>query len=204
MGRLRGVSSNQLSISNRLVKCRRQKNGLCRVHSGRITTRHQSVNVIFRHFGLFPRVATTRGIVTNPIIIHNSGGGGTQRQTVSLLNRINLNSHNSDCPVRLSNKRRRQITVTQTLTVSPSLVLFSRPASTLSPRLINRILSIVHGLTDSNVAVIIIARRVKFTQRTKSVLTFVSTNIITRVNRPQRLLTGPRAGHFRSFLNGIL
>ncbi len=96
------------------------------------------------------------------------------------------------------------MTVIHTLTVGPGIVLFSRPASTLSPRVINRILSLVGRLTSRNVAVIVIARRVKFTHRINAHVFFVSNNGVRRRNAPRRVFSGPRYPHLGSFLDGIV
>lgn len=191
--------------------------------------RHRGVKVIFRRFGLFGGGAIVRGVVLSPILyrghevegLHHRealngtsagrpiGAAGrvgrrTRGGTLRLLSEVKLTSGTSMCPSRLSNNRGRHITVIHTLTVGPSIVLFSRPADTLSPRVMNRILRIVERLTGRNVAVIIIARRVNFTHRINSEILFVSSKGVLRRGTPRRLFAGPRGPELRRFLSGIL
>lgn len=144
------------------------------------------------------------GIARNLVIKHGIPGGRTVRTTVHTLRGIKLDSQLTCCPSRLSKNRRRQINVTHTLTIGPSIVLFSRPASTLSPRLINRILRIVHGLTRRNAAVIVIARRVAFTGRITGHIVFVSRKIVIRRNTPRTVFNGPGRTHAEKFLRQVL
>ncbi len=214
LGYVRSPASNDVVFNNRSVASL----GIS------VGTRHRGVAVIFRRFGLFGGGAILRGVVLTPICIRGGhvhelhfggpsglpgGSGGrvvrsTHRGTVSLLRHVKLRSGTSTCPSRLSNNRGRHITVMQTLTVGPSIVLFSRPASTLSPRVINRILRLVGRLTGDNVAVIIIARRVNFTHRVTSHILFVSNNMVTRRNAPSRVFGGPGSTELGSFLDGIV
>lgn len=165
---------------------------------------HRRIKFIFRGFGLFPRHAILRGVVRKPIVIGNRPGRRTATHTHRLLTGIKLTNGRADCPHHLSNNRRRHITVTHTLTVHPRIVLFSRPASTLSPRLINRILGAVHRLTRRGHAVIVIARRVDFTQSITSQTVFVSRKQVIRRKTTGTLFTSPRRPHAHRFLRGFL
>lgn len=194
LGGLRRIASKRILVSKRSVA-----RGAASV--GGI---HRRVKVIFRRFGLFPRLSIVSGVALTPIRLGQRGGRATGTETLRLLRAINLSRGTSTFPDSLSNNRGREITVTHTLTVGPRVVLFSRPASTLSPRVINSILRIVGGLTGRNVAVIIIARRVNFTERIKRHIVFVSNKCVIRRNAPARMFNGPRGPHARSFLGGML
>lgn len=65
-------------------------------------------------------------------------------------------------------------------------------------------LSIVVGLSDVGVAVIIIARRVNFTERITSQMIFVTSNVVIRRNAPRRFFSGPAGRQAGTFLNGVL
>lgn len=158
LGFLRLGSDNGVVFRNRGIRGRARSLG----------GMERGMKVIFRRFRLFPRVAILRGIVRTPLRIGGLPGSRMGGSTRSLLGGMKLSSGRGMCPSGLSNKRGRHMTVTETLTVGPSVVLFSRPASTLSPRLMKRILSAVGRLTLRKVAVIIIARRVNFTERMTS------------------------------------
>lgn len=165
---------------------------------------HGGTYVIFRRFGLFTGVAILRGVACTPHMIGNLSGRRTGRGTVGLLTGIGLSSGTGRCPDHLDNNRGRHMTVTHTLTVRPGMLLLSRPASTLSPRVIGRMLSIVGRLTGANVAVILIARRVNFTGSISSAICFVSNNCLVRDNAPSRIFGRPGARHTGGFLGSIL
>lgn len=207
VGFLRATSYNAFSMSNGIVFGTSSGTGLSsgRVHGGEL-----GFKLIFRSFGLFPRCDIFRGLILTPGLLtgrspHCGASGGSvvrrvRRGTLALLRGIKLSSGGSTCPYRLSNKRGRHISVTETLYLSPEILFFSRPASTLSPRLANRVLGIVGDLTTSGVAVIVMARRVGFTRSISSYIVFVSDNIIYRRKAPRRIFRRPRRRHAGRFL----
>lgn len=194
LGKLRRTSDNRVIIGNRSLNSPRI--GVSRIQ--------RRINVIFRRFGLFGGVDIVSGVALTPGLIRGRASRRTHRRTVTLLGAIKLTRGTSIVPHSLSNNRGRHITVTQSLTVHPGIVLFSRTASTLSPRVINSILRIVHRLTRSNVAVILIARRVNFTHRITAHIVFASTNIVRRRNAPSRVFGRPGDRQLGAFLSGIL
>lgn len=215
VAKLRSTSRKEVSMNKEMAFSDRHGRGLSerRGHRGRLYAK-----LIFRSFGLFPRCAILHGMaLTGRLLMgrrygggglsHRSGGGGlttVDARTVGVVRDMNLESGARGCPYRLSNNRRRQITVTHTLVLSPRLLYFSRPADTLSPRVANRILGIVEGLTRSNGAVLVIARRVKFTHRISGGIVCVRRNIVTRRKAPRRVFSGPGDSHLGSFLGSAL
>lgn len=203
LGRLRLVRNNSVYIRKRCLTRRGSNEIIC---TSSIATEEVllHVNVMFRSFGLFPRVAILSGVLTTPICIGKVGQRSMVPATSTLLSGIKLLGGGSICPNDLSNKRGRHMTVTQTLTVGPSVVLFSRPASTLSPRLAKRILGAVRRLTSRGVAVTVIARRVTFTGSISSGILFVMSKGIRRRKADARVFRGPRDREAHSFLRSVL
>lgn len=208
LGFLRAPSGNIVHMGSRLLFSttgpmagRRD-----RVHGGELRFK-----LMFRSFGLFPRCATLKGMVlTGRLLTGDRPSCGThggrvrtrvRTRTGGLLSRVKLSRHVGGCPRRLSKKRYRHITVTHTLTLDPSVLYFSRPASTLSPRLANRMLGIVGKLTSRGAAVVVMARRVTFTESMSSGILFVSSNGVLRRKAPRRIFRGPGRRHAHRFLS---
>ncbi len=121
------------------------------------------VNIMFRDCGLVAGFATVRGIVLS-VSVTNIGNVGGGRQTVRLLRGINLSrSRTGQEILGLSNKRRRHITVTHTLSRSPSVVLTSRPANGLSNSARSRVVKVFRDLARRNGYIVLIDRSPRMT-----------------------------------------
>ncbi len=97
----------------------------------------------------------------------------------------------STCPRRLSKKVRRHIVVTVTLVGSPSMIVTSRPAATLSTAARLRILRLVQGLMDGRDKVLLVARSVNIIHRVTAHMVMVCTNQVVRRTAGRSLFTGP-------------
>lgn len=105
---------------------------------GSVPTSGENVNFIFRGCTLFECVAVCSGI-TFKLRLRGVPGGLVGRHIAGLLRVANLSKLRGECPGRLSKKRHREITFTETLTPGPRILLLSRPFTTVSTGIQNRL-----------------------------------------------------------------
>lgn len=194
VGVLRGPASNRIAIGN---------GELSAVSPTRLHTTHHGVAVVFRRFGLLVRHGYLGGIYF-PVRLTKTDGGSTRGHTGRLLTLIKLPSGTGTCPTRLSNNRRRHVTVTETLTAGPGILLYSRTADTLSPGAAERVLRLVHSVGGGlNVAIMVVARRVDIIGRIYGRITVLSSNVVTRRNLISSMFASPgsRTTHRLMFPN---
>lgn len=168
---------NLLSIpaDNRCGLSKRGASGLSssrvdRVQGGR-------VNFVFRNFGLVSDLATRRGIRL-PLTCHNVPGTRHRILSRSTLGHIKLRGQVGRLPGRVSNNRRREITVTHTMTTGPPVVLTSRPANGLSDRSKTRIVQVLRRLRHRNEAIVLVARSGRVTTGTRQMVHVRSNRIV--------------------------
>lgn len=89
--------------------------------------------------------------------------------------------------IQLSNNRQRQLNVTHTLLIGPSILIFSRTASDLSCRSRHSVRLTVQSVLNAHAAVVV-TRHLDAIQRTSGVI-ILRTNHVTRINARSRLLT---------------
>lgn len=164
---------------------------------------HHSVKLIFRTCSLFPRLGTIRGIVCK-LDVQRITGARTGDHTIRLLSDIKLTSCTSHCPTRLSNNRRRHITLTHTLTAGPQILLLSRPLSTLSTGIHIRLQSRVHTLRlRARAAAVVIARSRRRTLIVTSQVTIVCGKHFRRIKAPTRVCRSPTATFMTKFIKSV-
>lgn len=196
---LLGVVGGLLPVSQKSVVV--SKGSVHRVPSVGLEER---VKCIMRRNKLFPRFAMGRGLRVIPRL-RKLRPRGQRRQVGRLLSVMGLSPGlcDGDCPYRLSNKRHREIKITETFTASSSLVLVSRPFSTLSPLAERRLRSRVIGLRGRcRGAVMFIARSVSRTVGYTSGVYFVRGKAIVRFSGARRVLERPTGSCIRGFMKG--
>lgn len=112
---------------------------------------HRGVRVMFRSPALsFGPGVGVHSVIYRPLVGFG-GVGGSRGSTIyeGLLRVMRLpKSFTSHCPRGVDNKRHRHITVTETLTLRPRVIILSRTASTLSISIRGAMVRLVAGLRE--------------------------------------------------------
>lgn len=182
------------SISNKSVL-------LSKVQVGRVAPSGQSSSVMFRDCTLFPRCSICSGMTCN-LMGGGVSGGAVERGIVRVIRLIKLGKLRRHVPGRLSKNRRRHITLTETLIVRPTILLFSRPLSGLSTGLQICVHGRVEGVRRQvNVADICIARSRTRTVDLSSGVVVVGGKRVRRIKAPRRMCRRPTSHFITSFVN---
>lgn len=108
----------------------------------------KSVRVIFRGpINSFSPEEALNSKVNRDLEGHKVGGTSIRGEMTRLLRRYNLRGRcTGECPCRMDNKRYRQTTVTETLTMRPGILVYSRTADTLSMAVRGRVVRLLRSL----------------------------------------------------------
>lgn len=135
------------------------------------------VNFVLRTSGLIPFLAIrSRLRLTGGIRNDGISGRGHSR----LLGRLNVFRLGGGFPDSLSNNREREITVTETLCRSPSIVLTSRPATDLSARGTFRIIRVLTQRAGLGGGTAVVIARSRHLVSCYSGMCMVGSNVLSR------------------------
>lgn len=169
-----------------------RKGAICSDRGGiGLGPRGHGVNCLFRGCTLFPAVAIRGGVTTK------LGKGG--RRGTGHIHRVvrgfRLAKLRGQFPTRLSKNRRREMTLTEVVTCGPSIVLLSRPFSTLSVCLGSHLRRRLRRLLRScrNAIVVISRDESRICQFDRRLLVVSRKRVIT-TKGAGRLFRGPREG----------
>lgn len=145
------------------------KGRLTGVGSRRLAVFHEEgVNFVFRGCGLIPVLGICRGVILPMRLSKSAMSRGFVSRIIAVLK---LRSGLGDVPGGLSNNRRREITVTETLITGPTVILTSRPANGLSSGADTSILKLLREADERfSRALMVVARGGTVTRLTSHVI----------------------------------
>lgn len=157
------------------------KGPLSTVHRGSLSGFEESrLKFMFRSFGLLSAFGLGSGVLL-PLMLRKISCEGVGIEVVPVIGRLKVTKLLRGCPCRISKKRGRHTTITETLVASPELVLTSRPAKTLSSGSASRLLKMFRQVGRSKRAVLVMARSIGTTDGTKEILFVGSKRIFRRM-----------------------
>lgn len=159
------------------------KASVARVGPGSLTHFHErGLKFVFRSFGLLSALAVSRG-VTLTLTVGGIPTKDMRSHVLSVTKGLGVDSVLGGCPCRMSNKRGRHYTYTETVVGGPGLLLTSRPAKTLSDRSSRVLLSAVRDVGRRlETAVLVMARSTFATDCTGHVLFLGSKRVFVRLH----------------------
>lgn len=156
-----------------------RKRSVCALDARGLTVfQHERVNLVCRFFGLVPALGIRRGVALPYRLSKRAISGG---HLSGLVSRLKLAKERGRLPRRLSNKRRRHMSVKQTLVGHPTVILTSRPAKGLSGGGDSRVIRLLHETgRRCERAVVVVARGLRVTGATSHIVTVRSKGVVER------------------------
>lgn len=160
-------SGKRVRISNRAIHV-----------PGIRTTHGLNVTMVRRRLGVIPRLSVVRGLFLNtlPAGINFVGGDTVGDGTHRTLGLVNLGRSISAPVNRLNITHRRVIRVTGTLVRSTSVLVLSRPATTLAHGRYRRLFIVVKRLGTENINVMFVSRRLSRVTHINSIIAILHSN----------------------------
>lgn len=164
----------------------------------------QQMGIVFQAFNLFPHMTVLDNIILAPTRVH-----GTDRQTArdraaELLEQFGLIDKIDEYPDRLSGGQQQRVAVVRALATDPQLMLFDEVTSALDPELVAEVLSVIKGLKQEGMTMIIATHEMGFARDVADQVCFLDNGVILEKGPPSRIFTDPQEARTRQFLQRIM
>lgn len=186
--------------------------GLLGIHSGSILldgqeiTGAKPIDMITRGVTYVPQ---GRNIVPQLSVRHNLELGGiTSKDPAKLNERLEqvmdkfpmLRERRNQKAMELSGGQQKQLEIARSLLLDPKLILIDEPSIGLSPNLVKEVFSILQGLRDSGVTILMVEQNAKAALAVSDYGLVLELGQTRMHDKAKNLLTDPRVGQL--FLGG--
>ena len=83
-------------------------------------------------------------------------------------------------------------------------MLFDEPTSALDPELVGEVLSVIRGLAESGMTMLIVTHEVRFARDVADRVVFMDEGVVVESGLPDDVLGTPRHERTRAFLSKVL
>jgi polar amino acid transport system permease protein len=106
-------------------------------------------------------------------------------------------------PHRLSGGQQQRVAIARALAVAPSVMLFDEPTSALDPELVGEVLTVIRGLAEAGMTMIIVTHEVRFAREVADRILFMDDGAIVEQGPPGAVLDRPTQDRTRRFLRMV-
>lgn len=176
-----------------------------------ITSKHNDINkqrqkmgMVFQQFNLFPHMTVMENITLAPVKVKKMKVEEAQEIAVDLLKRIGLEDKASSYPSQLSGGQKQRIAIVRALAMSPDVMLFDEPTSSLDPEMVGEVLDVMKKLAKDGMTMVVVTHEMGFAREVGDRVLFMDDGIIAEEGTPAQIFGSPQNERTKAFLSKVL
>jgi len=165
-----------------------------------------SFGLVFQQFNLFPQYNVIENLMLAPKLRAKRQKNGESLDDIraraeKLLATVGLTEKATAYPCQLSGGQQQRVAIARALMLSPDILCFDEPTSSLDPELTGEVLRVIRSLKDSERTMIIVTHEMEFARNVSDRVIFISDGIIEEEGIPEEVFSSPRSEKLRAFLS---
>ncbi len=120
------------------------------------------------------------------------------------LERVHVADQAGKYPARLSGGQQQRVAIARALCMSPNIMLFDEPTSSLDPEMVKEVLDTMIELAGDGLTMLVVSHEMGFARQVADRIIFMADGEIVEINAPKEFFEQPRHERARLFLRQIL
>lgn len=190
-------------------------NGLEEINSGTISLNGEIINrdseklrkmrekigMVFQSYELFPHLTILENILLAPTVVQKRNKDEVKKQTLKLLERVNLLDKQNSFPRQLSGGQKQRVAIVRALCMNPEVMLFDEVTAALDPEMVREVLDVMLELAKDGMTMIIVTHEMQFARAVADRIIFMDQGNIVEQGEPEKFFTAPKTERAQKFLN---
>ncbi len=165
---------------------------------------YEKMGMVFQGFNLFPHKTVMGNLIEAPIVVKGKKKGEAKKRAEELLNKVGLTDKKDSYPAQLSGGQKQRVAIARALAMEPDIMLFDEPTSSLDPELVGEVLTVIRGLADENITMMIVTHEMGFAKDVSDRVFFMDHGKIISDTVPEKIFVNPESERIQNFLTKIL
>jgi polar amino acid transport system ATP-binding protein len=204
LNQLEKIDSGKIYIEDKLLfDCKGGVNSL-KLSREEINTSLVEVGMVFQSFNLFPHKTVIENLMLAPIHVKQVPPPEAKEKAKQLLERVGLSDKVDAYPSQLSGGQQQRVAIARALAMEPKIMLFDEPTSALDPELVGEVLSVMKGLAQAGMTMLVVTHEMGFAREAADKVVFMFEGSILEIGEPKDMFTNPQNDRTRQFLQSVL
>jgi polar amino acid transport system ATP-binding protein len=161
------------------------------------------VGMVFQHFNLFPHMSALENVMEGPRTVLRMSRPEAERRALDLLVKVGLADKAGSKPDSLSGGQQQRVAIARALAMNPDAMLFDEVTSALDPELVGEVLTVMRGLADEGMTMVVVTHEMSFARRVADRVVFLDQGVIVEQGPPDRIFHRARQERTRQFLDQL-
>jgi polar amino acid transport system ATP-binding protein len=204
LNRLEKIDSGKIYIEDKLLfDCVNGVNTL-KIPHHELNRSLVEVGMVFQSFNLFPHKTVIENLILAPVHVKKFSPEEAREKAKVLIDRVGLSDKIDAYPSQLSGGQQQRVAIARALAMEPKIMLFDEPTSALDPELVGEVLSVMKGLAQAGMTMLVVTHEMGFAREVADKVVFMFEGSILELGHPGVMFTNPENDRTRQFLQSVL
>ena len=163
----------------------------------RVRTR---MGMVFQSFNLWPHFTVLQNVIEAPVHVLRVSKDEAIVRAEQLLEKVGLKDKRDAYPYSLSGGQKQRVAIARALAMSPSVMLFDEPTSSLDPELVGEVLSVIRNLAADGMTMIVVTHEMSFARDVCDEVVFMNDGQVVEQSAPEEFFRNPSTDRAQRFL----
>jgi polar amino acid transport system ATP-binding protein len=164
----------------------------------------QRIGMVFQQFNLFPHLTVLGNLTIGPRTVLKRSKAESAEVARAMLARVGLPEKERRYPSQLSGGQQQRVAIARALAMRPDMMLFDEVTSALDPELVSEVLSVMRGLAEEGMTMLVVTHEMSFARRVADRVVFMDAGVIVEQGPPAQVLDHPSHVRTQRFLQQVL
>ncbi|MBB1251570.1 amino acid ABC transporter ATP-binding protein [Rhizobium sp. G21] len=164
----------------------------------------REVGMVFQHFNLFPHLTILENCTLAPVAVRKMSRRDAEERAMHYLKRVKIPEQADKYPGQLSGGQQQRVAIARALCMTPKVMLFDEPTSSLDPEMVKEVLDAMVGLAEEGMTMLCVTHEMGFARQVADRVIFMDCGEIIEQNAPAEFFDNPQHVRTRQFLSQIL
>ena len=160
----------------------------------------KKLGMVFQSFNLWSHMNILENITEAPVHVLGKDKEDAEQEALKLLQQVGIKDKAYDYPVHLSGGQQQRAAIARALAISPEVLLFDEPTSSLDPELVDEVLSVMRKLAEEGKTMLVVTHEMEFARKGSNKVIFLHDGLIEEEGHPDTVFTNPQSERCRNFL----
>lgn len=158
------------------------------------------MGMVFQSFNLWPHFTVLQNIIESPVHVLGLSKDDAVVRAERLLEKVGLEAKRDAYPYSLSGGQKQRVAIARALAMSPTVMLFDEPTSSLDPELVGEVLSVMGDLAAEGMTMVVVTHEMSFARDVCQEVVFMNDGEVVERSTPESFFSNPQTDRAQRFL----
>ena len=160
----------------------------------------KKLGMVFQSFNLWSHMTILENIIEAPIHVLGKNRKDAESEALVLMEQVGIQDKANSYPIHLSGGQQQRVAIARALAISPEILLFDEPTSSLDPELVDEVLGVMRKLADDGKTMLVVTHEMEFAKKVSNKVIFLHDGLVEEAGHPDTVFTNPSSERCRNFL----